>query len=272
MHDKSSSIDYNISSIANYAKAARLSNGGEDAIALIIEQALQNPTILAYAELLNERKVLESKCESHVRLLEIFTHGTVLDYKRALEEVQTKKISSLPELTVVEENKLKQLTVVTLAQKMRVLPYEILREQLEIECVRELEDFLINEVIATGIVKGQLNQSVFSFEVHSAIGRDLKPGQMAEVLNTMREWKESCDEALRTIENQILDIKTEQEMERLRKLKLQMKQQVAEKNAILIVAKSIKEKKEKKEEKEGDVAMEDLSGGGTKRKGEDRRR
>jgi hypothetical protein len=79
----------------------------------------------------------------------------------------------------------------------------------------------------------------------------------------MREWKQTCDDALRDIENQIVETKTDLAMEEIRKVDLQRKQEEAEKRATAnacgggaVV------------EEEVDVAMKEESGsaGGTKRK------
>jgi len=40
----------------------------------------------------------------------------------------------------------------------QVLPYDVLMQQLEVPTVRELEDLLINECMATGLVRGKLDQ------------------------------------------------------------------------------------------------------------------
>ncbi|VVB04686.1 unnamed protein product [Arabis nemorensis] len=45
--------------------------------------------------------------------------------------------------------KIKQLTVLTLAESNKVLPYDTLMVELDVTNVRELEDFLINECMYT---------------------------------------------------------------------------------------------------------------------------
>ncbi|KAI8024953.1 COP9 signalosome complex subunit 7 [Camellia lanceoleosa] len=44
--------------------------------------------------------------------------------------------------------KLKQLIVLTLAEANKVLPYDILMQELDVTNVREPEDFLINECMS----------------------------------------------------------------------------------------------------------------------------
>ena len=162
---------------------------------------------------------------------------------------------------------MKQLSVASLSYETKVLSYEILMQQLHLNSVRELEDFLIEKVISPGIVKGQMNQELSVFEVFSAIGRDpdRKSGRVEKMLATVREWKRTCDDALRDIENQIVETKTDLAMEDLRKVEVTRKQEEAERRASANVvggggSGGIEE--------EVDAAIKEESGsaGGTKRK------
>jgi len=229
-----------------------------------------------FAELLsalNEKKAFASSSSSSRELLELFSYGTFEEYL----EREGKEKESL-RLNAKQVEKLKQLSVVTLSssslstttttatkESKRVLSYEILLQKLKLNSVRELEDFLIEKVISPGLVKGAMNQRLSVFEVHSSIGRDpdRQKGRVEEMLKTMREWKETCDDALRDIENQIVETKTDLAMGEMRKVDLQRKQEEAEKRATAnacgggaVV------------EEEVDVAMKEESGsaGGTKRK------
>jgi len=230
-----------------------------------------------FAELLsalNEKKEFASSSSSSSsrELLELFSYGTFEEYL----EREGKEKESL-RLNAKQVEKLKQLSVVTLSssslsttttatkESKRVLSYEILLQKLKLNSVRELEDFLIEKVISPGLVKGAMNQRLSVFEVHSSIGRDpdRQKGRVEEMLKTMREWKQTCDDALRDIENQIVETKTDLAMEEIRKVDLQRKQEEAEKRATAnacgggaVV------------EEEVDVAMKEESGsaGGTKRK------
>jgi hypothetical protein len=228
-----------------------------------------------FAELLsalNEKKEFASSSSSR-ELLELFSYGTFEEYL----EREAKEKESL-RLNAKQVEKLKQLSVVTLSssslstttttatkESKRVLSYEILLQKLKLNSVRELEDFLIEKVISPGLVKGAMNQRLSVFEVHSSIGRDpdRRKGRVEEMLKTMREWKQTCDDALRDIENRIVETKTDLAMEEMRKVDLQRKQEEAEKRASAnaggggaVV------------EEEVDVAMKEESGsaGGTKRK------
>ena len=71
----------------------------------------------------------------------------------------------------------------------RVCPSGLAHDpELEVPTVRELEDLLINECMATGLVRGKLDQRRRCFEVHHAIGRDLRPGQLKSLISTIADW------------------------------------------------------------------------------------
>ena len=161
----------------------------------------------------------------------MFSFGTFDEYYHQQQQNEQQSLKVI--LNEKQEEKLKQLSVASLSHETKVLSYEILMQQLHLNSVRELEDFLIEKVISPGIVKGQMNQELSVFEVFSAIGRDpdRKSGRVEKMLATVREWKRTCDDALRDIENQIVETKTDLAMEDLRKVDLTRKQEEAERRA-----------------------------------------
>ncbi|KAF5768632.1 hypothetical protein HanXRQr2_Chr14g0638631 [Helianthus annuus] len=58
-------------------------------------------------------------------------------------------------------------------------------QKLDVINVRELEDFLINECMYMGIVKGKLDQLRRCFQVQFAAGGDLRPGQLGSMIHTL---------------------------------------------------------------------------------------
>ncbi|KAL3598678.1 hypothetical protein D5086_006596 [Populus alba] len=85
----------------------------------------------------------------------------------------------------------------------KVLSYNKLQEELEVSNVRELEDFLINDCMYTGIVKGKLNQLGRCFEVQFAAERDLMHGQLWSMIDTLGNWLATSDNVLSLIEEKI---------------------------------------------------------------------
>ena len=73
-------------------------------------------------------------------LVNIFAYGTYKDY------LQQK--SALPELTPAQKKKLQYLTIVTLSEKNKCIPYEDLQKELDIPTVRALEDLIIEAIYA----------------------------------------------------------------------------------------------------------------------------
>ena len=78
-----------------------------------------------------------------------------------------------------------------------------LTPELRSELLDELEDFLINECIGPGLARGKLDQRRACFEVHQAIGRDIRPGQLPELIATLDAWRENAERALRDVEAKV---------------------------------------------------------------------
>lgn len=77
---------------------------------------------------------------NYLNTLNLFAYGT---YKQYLENQ-----SSLIELSDVMKQKLKHLTIVTMAISNKCIAYSDLLEQLDIGCVRDLEDLIIESIYA----------------------------------------------------------------------------------------------------------------------------
>jgi len=155
---------------------------GNDCV-MLIKQVLKHPLIYVFGELLEQPNVKELDKQPTLRpyldLLRLFAYGTFQDYKRASPP--------LPALSEFETTKLKQLTIVSLAAKHKTLGYDFLMKELEINVVRALEDLII-ESVYQGLVKGQLDQNKKAFEVQSAIGRDIGPNDVSDMLQTLESW------------------------------------------------------------------------------------
>lgn len=53
--------------------------------------------------------------------------------------------------------------------------------------MRQLED-LIMDAIYQNLINANLDQKLKQVEVHSAMGRDLRPGQAQDMLRVLAEW------------------------------------------------------------------------------------
>ncbi|KAH9543938.1 hypothetical protein CY35_13G091800 [Sphagnum magellanicum] len=148
-------------------------------------------------------------------LLRLFAYGIWSDYKSNAQ--------LLPALEPQQELKLKQLTVMTLAERYKVLPYDLLMQQLNISNVRELEDLLINDCMYSGIVRGKLDQRRRCFEVHFAAGRDLRPEQLDNMIQTLATWLGNSDSLLLTIQEKIKWADSMSELDRRHKKEVEDK-------------------------------------------------
>ncbi|GMY29944.1 COP9 signalosome complex subunit 7-like isoform X1 [Fagus crenata] len=183
-------IDHFVKQVSNTLTPSSLVN--------LIVQATSHSSLFAFSEILAVPNVLQlqgTEYSGYIDVLRLFAHGRWRDYKS--------NSGLLPQLVPDQILKLKQLSVLTLAETNKVLSYDQLLEELDISNVRELEDFLINECIYSGIVKGKLDQMQRRFEVHFAAGRDLRPGQLANMIQTLENWLVNSDNVLHTIEEKI---------------------------------------------------------------------
>ncbi|KAK8501812.1 hypothetical protein V6N13_046127 [Hibiscus sabdariffa] len=168
------------------------------ALGSVIVEATSHHSLFSFSEILAVPTVAElegTENSVYIEVLRLFAHGTWSDYKRNSD--------SLPQLLPDQVLKLKQLTVLTLAEGNKVLPYDQLMLELDITNVRELEDFIINECIYAGIVRGKLDQMRRCFEVQFAAGRDLRPGQLGSMIQTLSNWLGTSDNLLISIQEKI---------------------------------------------------------------------
>ncbi|KAE8685758.1 COP9 signalosome complex subunit 7 [Hibiscus syriacus] len=124
----------------------------------VIVEATSHLSLFAFSEILALPTIAElvgTENSMYLEVLRLFAHGTWRDYKS--------NSGSLPQLVPDQVLKLKQLTVLTLAETNKVLPYDQLMLELDVTNVSELEDFLINECM---------------YAIKFAAGRYLRPGQL----------------------------------------------------------------------------------------------
>lgn len=163
----------------------------------LIRQALEAQAVYVFGELLdmpNIKELSEGPHSSYFQLLNLFAYGDYTEYKV--------NRNNYPELSPIMLKKLRHLTIVSLANKNKCLPYALLLKELEIKNVRELEDLII-EVIYADIIQGKLDQRNQQLEVDYAIGRDIRPEQINDVVKVLEDWCNGCDSVLKTIEDQI---------------------------------------------------------------------
>ncbi|ETL84409.1 hypothetical protein F441_16340 [Phytophthora nicotianae CJ01A1] len=183
------------------AKNAR----GRACVALI-QQVLSNKKLFVFRELLdmpNVEALKDSEHMEHYELLRIFSFGTYNDYLARKDE--------LPDLTPQQMNKLRKLTVVSLAHRFKNIPYDTLIQDLGVSTVREVEDILI-DTIYSGLVQGKLDQKSRCFVVKYAVGRDTRHEDIDDMIQKLSNWKAQSAEICEKI-NTILTLAEKQEEE-----------------------------------------------------------
>lgn len=132
----------------------------------IVLQALADPLLYVFGELLDHPniKVLKITDEPYFNLLNVFAYGTWETYK-AFQ-------ANLPIISEQMKQKLKLLTIATLATKEKNLDYQVLMEILDIENNRQLEDLIIDGITAK-VFNGKLDQIKNRFQVNYVKGRDV---------------------------------------------------------------------------------------------------
>ncbi|KAI0825256.1 hypothetical protein BC628DRAFT_1374228 [Trametes gibbosa] len=171
------------------------------AAAKLIQDATSAPGVFVFGELLEQPNVQELVGhEQHSRsysLLQLFAYKTYTDY------IQHK--DSLPPLNDAQTVKLKQLTLVSLAQDSRILPYDELLRVLDMPTIRELEDLII-DAIYLDIVRGKLDQKQGQFEVEYTMGRDLEPGKLEQLLASLQNWASTTASVLATLDTKLTEL------------------------------------------------------------------
>uniref|UniRef100_A0A8V0Z3M3 COP9 signalosome subunit 7B n=1 Tax=Gallus gallus TaxID=9031 RepID=A0A8V0Z3M3_CHICK len=168
------------------------------ALTALINQVLEAPGVYVFGELLeltNVQELAEGSNAAYFQLLNLFAYGTYPDY------VANK--DNLPELTATQKNKLKHLTIVSLASRMKCIPYSVLLKDLDMRNLRELEDLII-EAVYTDIIQGKLDQRNQMLEVDFCIGRDIQKKDISNIVKTLQEWCDGCEAVLLGIEQQVL--------------------------------------------------------------------
>ncbi|XP_020225622.1 COP9 signalosome complex subunit 7 isoform X2 [Cajanus cajan] len=183
--------------VEHFVKQASASPN-DHALASVLVQATSHPSLLFFSEILSLPNLLqlkETENSGYLDMLRLFAHGTWGDY--------TSNSDQLPQLVPDQIVKLKQLTVLTLAETYKVLPYDQLMQELELTNIRELEDFLIRECIYAGIVRGKLDQLQRCFEVQFAACRDSRPAQLGSMVQTLSNWLSKSEILLVSIQEKI---------------------------------------------------------------------
>lgn len=163
----------------------------------LVKQVTEAHGIYVFGELLdlpNIKDLAAGQYVSYFRLLNLFAYGTYSEYRE--------NKSMLPPLSSLQLEKLRHLTIASLAIKNKRLPYTVLLKELDISNLRELEDLII-EVIYADIIRGKLDQKHQQLEIDYAIGRDIRPDNVKEIISVLSDWCVGCEAVLQNLEQQV---------------------------------------------------------------------
>lgn len=167
------------------------------AAAQLIRQVCEAPGVYVFGELLQVDGIKElmnnPDYSKDWKLLQLYAFGTYSDY--------TANTDNFPELSDSLLKKLRLLTIATLASKSKYVPYKVLQEKLELQTLREIEDLIIQAVYSE-VLKGKLNQREQRLEVEFVIGRDIQEENIDCIINTLKSWCETCEQAMLSLETQ----------------------------------------------------------------------
>lgn len=135
----------------HYQQLAQLAQSPEE-VADVIVKVLESPTVFVFGEILDLGTVnalTGTPLEPYLRLLQVFAYHT---YREYCVEKQSNP-NSLPDLTPLMVTKLRQLSIISLTRNARIIPYDILLKELDIDNLRQLEDLIIESIYAN-LLKG----------------------------------------------------------------------------------------------------------------------
>eukprot|EP00823_Brevimastigomonas_motovehiculus_P008004 TRINITY_DN71_c2_g3_i1.p1 TRINITY_DN71_c2_g3~~TRINITY_DN71_c2_g3_i1.p1 ORF type:complete len:281 (-),score=43.57 TRINITY_DN71_c2_g3_i1:348-1190(-) len=187
----------------------------------IIGEILSDPSLFVFGEWLDLKSIQDlssTQHKPHLELLKLFAYGTYGDYKAN---------NKLPSLTSAQLKKLKQLTIVEHAAKEKILHYKTLMDAVDISELRDLEDLII-DCIYQGLLQGKLDQRQNALEVHSVMGRDLKPSEVSDMDQLLSTWIADSEQLVKA-----LDTKMEQANVSLERKKKEAQDVENEKKTVL---------------------------------------
>lgn len=172
------------------------------AAADLVTRATSAPNTFLFAELL-ETPAIQSLNASpdfahHFTLLQIFSHGTYATYRAT---------AGLPPLAAPQAQKLRQLSLLTLARDRANLSYANLQEALDLPDARELEALVISAVYA-GLLHATLDPARAAVQVTSVAPlRDLHPGAIPDMIASLKNWGDRCTSTLADLDLQVSEIR-----------------------------------------------------------------
>jgi COP9 signalosome complex subunit 7 len=176
------------------------------ALVFLIEKVLSHPKMFVFGEFLSIDSISalsgdsDEMAQKSYRTLELFAYGRYSDY--------TKNPNNYTDLNPLMKNKLRQLSIVSMAVENKVLSYESLQLELDINTIRNLEDIVI-DAIYNGLIVAKMNQRDLQLNVKTFIGRDVRNDDINNVISKLEAFKNVCFEEADKIINSSSIIKND---------------------------------------------------------------
>ena len=162
----------------------------------LVTRVLEHPDIYGFAEFLRLDPIKNSLKQDYPLLLstlELFAYGSLSDY----ESQRSHFIS----LSSSARHKLQLLTLASLATHARILPYNLLLEQLQVATIRELEDLIIDGIY-NQVIRGKLDQLNSRLNIEYAIARDINTIAFDRMEDVLDKWCLNCTGLLNVLKHE----------------------------------------------------------------------
>ncbi|WFD28630.1 hypothetical protein MNAN1_003643 [Malassezia nana] len=175
----------------------------------LVYRATITPGKLSYLDLYLHPSVQKLKEETVdaplVRLLSLFAQGTWNDYAQAAEGVY-------PKLFEEQEAQLRRLSLVSLSQTSRCLPYAQVSSELGLTHDPLTIERLMLEAIDLGMLEGRLDGVKEVFHVSTTSVRDLLPlpegeAALSSLHAALSAWKDDVAQVLHVLDSEIQQLR-----------------------------------------------------------------
>ncbi|AAW45331.2 conserved hypothetical protein [Cryptococcus deneoformans JEC21] len=174
------------------------------AAAKIILDVTAAPGVYVFSELLEMPNIQELSSDAsfggHFQLLQLFAYGTLQDYE------ENKAI--FPLLKEAHINKLRQLTLISLASQHRSLRYQDITQTLQLKTLRQVEDIVIDTIYA-GLLNGKLHHDKKVFHIDWVAGRDVREEDLAVIQKSLENWCQTAQTLLGALDTEITHLRQE---------------------------------------------------------------
>lgn len=164
----------------------------------ICVDATADPELFVFSELLQAPSIAAlqgTPGEKYYQLLRLFAHGTIVDYASISAQ--------LPSLSDAHQSKLRLLSLLSLARSRSQLPYDAIRNVLQLDDDSRVET-VVRDAVYAGLVRARIHQQQRFVDISFAAGRDVPtPSGVEEMVRVLREWTVRTSKLVDEIDNKV---------------------------------------------------------------------